>query len=166
MPDIRSRSSQDPLVRLSHFSVEEYLVTYATRPVQTNQPVRATSLAYLLQFDQERSLMTESPFAANQPRSQLELAGSTPLDVGRGKDYHTILYDMSCREHLEAVGPGTSLADMAEMGATELMRLLLDQGCNLNTQYRSLGSALRTVSRDANYTATQLLLQRGADVNA
>jgi ankyrin repeat protein len=60
----------------------------------------------------------------------------------------------------------TALLWASERGHSEIIRLLLEKGADINAQGGENGNAIQCAAREGNLEIVQLLLEKGADINA
>ncbi|KAL8723696.1 MAG: hypothetical protein Q9181_007223 [Wetmoreana brouardii] len=198
--DLKTNFQTVKIIRLAHFSVQEYLVSdrilqqaakdYSIQEVSANSSIAATCLAYLLQFDRPISE------GVGLKKEEFPLAGYAALHWVQhlrplGKDHmptKLVLELMLTRNevrlnwnkiyhrpsHLDRYfgfheyGPDSlPVCFAAWAGLTELVRLLLEHGEDINSQSDDYGNALQATTRGyGDEHLVRLLLDRGADINA
>jgi ankyrin repeat protein len=181
-------------IRLAHFSVKEYLVSkriqngpasqYSIRSIPANLSIAETCLAYLLQFDKATYLTFQSikefPLARYAARYWTQHARAAKEDAGA---IHQVimqlfqsktdayanwawLFDTDWPWHEQGLKKAASpLYYVSLAGLTESVRLLIENGANVNAQGGKYKTALQAASARGHNRVVQLLLDAGANVN-
>ena len=156
---------------------------YAIQEISAHESIVAHCLAYLLQFERDEKVYWSngisyrrfikdyhlSSYAATQWINHVKVLGKNLRSTKQ-------LCSMLFFEHKKAFQnskvldehclPGTPLLIASEKGAIELVRLVLENGADVNTQTESNPSALLVASKNGHLETVRLLLENGADVNA
>ena len=162
---------------------------YAMQEIKANQSIAAACLAYLLQFDQHDSLNSETledfPLVLYAARCWMRHTRTVGKDLGpvrmlslelcqlRREAYINWYRIYDPDEFWNSFDLERNLAKIASplyygslAGVTELVRLLLENGADVNAQEGRYGNALHAASLGGYVAVVQLLLNKGADVNA
>jgi hypothetical protein len=183
-------------IRLAHLSVKEYLVServqaaqYSIQEICANVSIAEICLAYLLQFDSPNSLTSQTieefpltRYAARYWTHHVQMAGK---DTGR---VHLLTMELflskrdtyvnwirlfnpdypweepEITKSLDEVACPLYYASLA--GLVESVRLLLENGADVNAQGGRYANALYAASARGHDQVVQRLLDKGADVNA
>jgi hypothetical protein len=181
----KEKNYADNLVlQLAHFSVKQYLIS--NRVHQTFSEVfqeaiaraciATTCTAYLLHLDRKRGEIQKFfPFAKYCARYWLEHAAARK---GKEDEAHTLIMELFGRKEAFVTWLQLNKPDLepkklpspiyyASLGGLQYeVKVLIDQGADVNTQGVFYGNALQAASDKGHKKIVQLLLKAGADVNA
>ncbi|OCL07885.1 hypothetical protein AOQ84DRAFT_267871, partial [Glonium stellatum] len=186
-----SISDNDNVVRLSHYSVKEYLLSdrirmgsqsrYHVSQIETDIFMAETCLAYFLEFDTWSydiiSELNDRPLIqyavdfwyshfdhiekSARPARLIGLALQLLDETNRIFSKLTWM-SVTSRRHGKSYSP---LYYAAIIGSRDLIEIILDRGADVNAESGGCGNALQAASWRCNVNAVRVLLERGADVN-
>ncbi|KAH0538097.1 hypothetical protein FGG08_005309 [Glutinoglossum americanum] len=198
MEGSHSKAAETEL-RLAHFSVREFLMSdriqdgparqYSTQEIPANVSIAEICLAYLLQFDKDDSLTSETvkdfPLARYAAQYWTQHARVAKRDAST---LHRLIMELFLSKRdayvnwIRLFDPdspyrepdimrgsnsvATPLYYASLAGLAESVRLLLEAGADVNAQGGRHGNAIEAASFQGHDEAVQLLLEKGADVNA
>ncbi|KAJ7220268.1 hypothetical protein GGX14DRAFT_342791, partial [Mycena pura] len=181
----------DEVVSLAHASVADYLVSrgfaekhrhYDLGEGRSHTSIAQTCMGYLLHF--EHNPLNEETFP-NYPLTMyagkywiyhllrchdraILLTGSfrfLPRTVLMSRQRAAYTAALRCRSHPATDELGTALQIASALGHSGIVRILLDNGADINAAGGEYGTALQTAAEGCNIDIVHLLLEKGADVH-
>src|ERR1700761_8677996 len=177
------------IVKLSHFSVKEYLATSTSlvsfNSLNSHQVIAESCIAYIMQFDQLDSLTYENIHRFPLAGYAAEFWPDHVQKTNGNESLHRMMCHLFQREatfiswirlcdkdtyrapelSLTPNDIGSPLYYSSLLGLPKVTRLLLDEGADVNIQGGEYGSALQVASSSGHVEIVKLLLDNGADVN-
>ena len=191
-----SGRSDQQIIALAHYSVQEYLVSsriqqgqakqFSMQEAECHNAIARSSLKYLTQFQQPLSNRALEAFAlakyaakfwsshllkTGDDMEELSRLATELLSIGKPA-YHTWIQlhnpdPRRVRSRREFKnGMAPPLYYAALLGLGIVARMLLDKGADVNAQGRYYGNALQAASAQGHEQVVKMLLDKGADVNA
>ncbi|KAI9773654.1 MAG: hypothetical protein M1840_006928 [Geoglossum simile] len=191
---IGCRQSEIEELRLAHFSVKEYLVSerpaprYRIREISANVSIADACLAYLLQFECPNSLSSQTAkeyplaryaakywfqhaqlteaYASTTPQLIMQLLLSEVAYVNWVRLFNPDepWKEPNIANRLDTIAP--PLYYMSLTGLVGIVRLLLENGADINASGGFYGNALQAASRKGHSQIVQQLLENRANANA
>ncbi|KAF1927164.1 ankyrin, partial [Didymella exigua CBS 183.55] len=172
-PDGSGRPGQR-IIALAHYSVQEYLVSdrikqgqakqFSMQEVECHNALTKGSLMYLLQFQQPLSNKVLKAFALARYAAQF---WSSHLRNTRDntEELSRIAVDLLSIGH-PAYHNWIQLRDPAQRRVSTVARILLEEDADVNAQGGHYGNALQAASVGDHEQVVEVLLGKGANVNA
>ncbi|KDR66095.1 hypothetical protein GALMADRAFT_32850, partial [Galerina marginata CBS 339.88] len=183
-------------VKLSHFSVKEYLLServeknFHLSEKAAHSKISGISVAYLLQFDSfvplRETTLDRSLLARYAARYWIDHAKSGGMEPGLLKlvlqlfttktasfrnliriwDIDGPTWRQKQNLRMDAAHVYSPLYYAALAGMEQVAHSLLEKGADVNAQEGYYGSALQAAASEGNEAIVKVLLKKGADVNA
>lgn len=190
---VSSRNSKDdigqPIVRIAHFSVQEYLVSermcqqraakFSIKVMESHRDIACICLTYLLEpgISQANDPMKEYPLAFYAARywishyrqsSESRAVGQIVLKLFKRYERFITWINLYNPDLLGSLDPGvipSALYYACLFGLIEPAEHLLQNGVDINSSGGRHGRALIAASWEGHDTLVNLLLEKGADAN-
>src|ERR1700761_1079229 len=187
--DFLPGSASVRIVKLSHFSVKEYLTTSTSllsfNSLNSHRVISESCIAYIMQFDQLDSLTYENLHRFPLAGYAAQFWSDHAHETDGNESLHKIMCHLFQREatfiswirlydkdtyrarkfSLTLNSIGSPLYYSSLLGLPKVTRLLLDEGADVNIQGGHFGCALQAASNSGHVEIVKLLLDRRADVN-